>query len=250
MNSINISYQDFKEHLLSNPGIKCKSISITDQYLIYGFDGPFTLSCVIDKDQGPDQLDFETNLLPLTSKSPVTEVYTQMEKNDKTLRVVYSISTTNSNGEAESCIPIPSSGRAIAYGDAEFEVRHFGDYIKIIEITDLDRLIAWQIALSQDPGATAPVSDEVVQSIGYPQYPCLDHYDERSLPNPLPPNTKGDVKGGMGMTFQYGSTETQPVGGYGNVPGNFYLRIVCQKAEGHTESGQKCQVSIDWAEYN
>ena len=62
----------------------------------------------------------------------------------------------------------------------------------------------------------------------------------------MPANAKGDIKGGMAMTFQYGVTEAQPVGGYGTLFGMFYLRIVCQKKT--KISGYECQLSCDWAE--
>jgi hypothetical protein len=163
---------------------------------------------------------------------------------------------TDENGEAEVCIPIPSNGRFIAYGDAEFEVRDFGDRIDVIEVTDLDRVIAWSIALAQDPNATEPVSDATVIALGdqipggpFPSYPVLGHYDERGFPNPMPANSKGNISGGIGMTYQYGVTEAKPIAGYGSLPGLMYLRIVCKKsADAAVQENVKCMISIDWAE--
>lgn len=193
----------------------------------------------------------------------VREVVTQLEKDDKGLRTFCAFQTTDEAGEAEFCIPIPQPKRFIAYGDSEFEVRHFGDYVKHIEVTDLDRLIAWQVALAMDPEATEPVADAVIQAMTaeqlgngpFPQYPSLGAYEERSFPNPMPANAKGDIRAGMAMTFQYGITASEPVGGYGELPGGMYFRIVAQKAsdaptlQGQTgKAGYRCQLSIDWAE--
>lgn len=175
------------------------------------------------------------------------EVVTQMEKNDKILRSWCAWADTNDNGEAEFCVPVPVGGRWVAYGDVEFQTRHFGDYVKIIEITDLDRLIAWAMAMEQDPNAQAPLDDAVVQANGYPLYPVLGHYDERDFPEEMPANAKGTIKPGMSMSFQYAITEAQPIGGYGYIPGSFYFRVIAQKADGQG-IGHKCQISIDWAE--
>lgn len=205
--------------------------------------------CQIPKDSGADQTDFETNYKALSNKPVINEVTTQYEKNDKTLRCMCAFADTDSNGEAEFSIPIPASGRWIAYGDVEFESRAFGDYVKLIELTDLDRVLAMMVALQIDPGATEPVDDATAAAaLGLPLYPVLGHYDERGLPDPLPVNAKGNPKGGIAMTFQYGITEAQPIGGYGKLEGLMYLRIVAKKST--AVSGIKCQLSIDWAENN
>lgn len=186
-----------------------------------------------------------------------SEVTTQMEKNDKTLRTVYLIGTTDANGVVRVCMKVPSNGRKIAYGDAEFETRHMGDVVRKIEFSDLERRIAWMLALAQDPNATEPLADAVVQQIQipdvghFPLYPVLDHYDERSLPTgENAPYNEGTIGGGVAMTYQFGQTEMQPVGGYGNLAGDMYLIFEAQKADGHRTEGIKCQFSIDWGEPN
>lgn len=183
------------------------------------------------------------------------DVVTQMEKNDKTLRCICAFATTDSTGAAKIAIPVPQPGRWIAYGDAEFETRTFGDYVSKIEIQDRDRLIAWQVALEQDPNATQPASDQTIIDLGnsipggpFLLYPILGHYDEKAFPSPMPDSALGDIKGGMAMTFQYGDTEVQPVAGYGFLPGSFYLYIEIQKVV--AEANHKVQISIDWAEQN
>lgn len=250
---MNLSWQDFKSFVLSKMDINKSGLSVQwieafNRYLIKATDGFFSVETNILKSDNPDQEDFETNYKDKWKLFFKQEVVTQTEKSDKILKTLCAFAETDSNGSAEVCIPVPSGGRWVAYGDAEFETRHMGDYISTLEITDLDRQIAWSIALTQDPNATAPVADSIVQASGYPIYPVVGHYDERVLPSPMPSNAKGTIKSGMSMTFQYGTTEAQPVGGYGFIPGGFYFRIVAQKATGHTAAGQKFQVSVDWAQ--
>jgi hypothetical protein len=186
---------------------------------------------------------------PNGNKKSNLDVTTSMERNDKTLRSFCAFTSTDVNGVAEFAVPVPQPGRWIAYGDVEFETRSFGDYVAAIEISDLDRMIAWQMALAQDPNATAPVADSVVQANGYPLYPVIGYYYERSFPSTMPNNAKGNIKSGMTMTFSAGHgppTEAQPVGGYGFLPGGFYLVVKAQKAS--STQGVNCQLSVDWAE--
>lgn len=207
------------------------------------------IDCSIQKDAGADQVDFETNYKGAANTSVGNEVTTQMEKNDKDLRMVCGWTTTDANGEAEFAWQIPAKGRYVAYGDLEFETRHIRDSVVTLEVTDLDRLIAWQIALQMDPNATEPVPDSVVQANGFPDYPVVGHYDERELPGTPSANTKGNPSGGMSMIFQYGITEAQPVAGYGFIPEGMYLRVIAKKDPNATpQAGVVCTMSIDWAE--
>lgn len=205
--------------------------------------------CQIPKDSGADQTEFETSYKNNANKTVVNEVTTQYEKNDKTLRCICAFAETDASGLVEFCLPIPQPSRWIAYGDIEFEEREFGDYVKSIQLEDADRLLALQIAQSIDPNATEPVDDATAAAaLGLPLYPVLGHYDEKEMPDPLPANAKGVVRGGIAMTMNFGITEAQPIGGYGYLPGGMYLCISAQKAS--AVAGKKCQVSIDWAEPN
>lgn len=186
------------------------------------------------------------------------EVTTQLEKNDKTLRMVGAQALTGADGKARFVIRIPDGGRKVAYGDAEFSVRTPGDRVTKIEINDIKRKIAWAMAKANDPEATEPLSDEAIRGMGYipapidrslPMYPVLDYYDERGqITDDV---TEGDVFGGTIMTFQFGNTEVQPLGGYGNIPGESYLILEIQSAapEGQRQ-GIVATVSLDWGEPN
>jgi hypothetical protein len=244
--NVYLEWQEFKTHIL-----EAQKLRWTDRdefYLLsYSDDGGIFESSII-KDSGTDHTDFESNYKEQGNKSVIRQVITQYEKNDKTLRCICAFADTDSNGEAVIAVPVPTThgGRWIAYADAEFEVRHFGDRISAAEVADLDRGIAWQIALAGDPEATEPVSDATVQAMGYPLYPVVGYYDERDIDQGAA-NKAGTIYGGIGMTLQFGVTEAQPIGGYGWIPGGLYLVLKGQKATGQT-TGHKLQVSIDWAE--
>ena len=196
---------------------------------------------------------------PIPLASPAQEVTTQFEKNDRTLQCVFAYGLTDANGAVEARFPIPAAGRFLAYGDAEFEVRHFFDRITGILVRDDDRLIAWQAALAGDPGATEPLPDAVIQSLTaeqlggvgpFPHYPILGGFEDQDLtPGPaLYENGPPQWGPGMTMTFQYGGTEVGPVGGYAFVDGNFYFVITAQKGErcpANERAGIALQVSID-----
>lgn len=246
--SAKISWVKFKE-VINQSSLQIKYIELSDRYLVFGIDDPIVVQCSIQKETPAsyDQTDFETNYKPSLITPIMRNVVTSHERDDKMLRTLCGFADTDVNGVAEICIPVPQPGRWIAYGDCEFDVRHFGDRVTTMEVADLDRLVAWQIALAIDPGATEPVADAVVQASGYPDYPILGYYDERSLPDPLPANAKGTLYPGMAMTFQYGITEAQPVAGYAFIPGGMYFRLKAKKASPNT-TGFKCYVSIDWAE--
>lgn len=237
------------KNFLTTRSISAQATDLGDRWWLVGVHGPFSMECMVAKTDpviaSSEQEDFETNFLSGANQSPKSEVTTQMEKDDKSLKTFNAYTVTDANGEAEFCIPIPADGRWIAYGDAEFETRTMGDYVKTLELTDLDRLIAWQIALSIDPLATAPVSDATAQANGYPDYPALGFFDERDFPATMPANARGTIRGGMAMTFAYGTTEAVPVGGYAHLPGGFYFRVIVKKAT--NTAGIKCQISVDWA---
>lgn len=214
-------------------------VETESEYFVAAIDGYFSVCCKIKKEdpRSSDQEDFEDIYKSIGNKSPKSEVIGQLEKNDKILRGFCAFAETNSNGEAIFKIPVPSGGRFIAYGDIEFETREMGDYVKKIEISDLDRVLL--------PNGMS--DQEFSQASGLLLYPIVGHYDERSF-NMSAANKASDFKGGMSLTFKYGISESSPIGGYGYIPELMYLIIVAQKKT--ASAGQACQISIDWAEQN
>lgn len=245
--NIEVGWSTLKE-FVDERSLSIQWVDIDVKYLLCAMDGPFCLNSEIKKENpaNSDQTDFENNYKTIGNKSPKSQVVTQYELDNKSLRTIAVFCQTNSSGIAKVSIKIPSNGRYVAYGDAEFEEKEFGDYISKIEVSDLDRLIAWQMALAQDPNATNPVDDSVVQANGYPLYPCLEHYDERTIETSS--NTAGTIVGGMTMNFQGQPSEAQPVGGYAFLPGDMYFIIECKKVT--AVANKKCQISLDMAEAN
>lgn len=245
-----VTWTEFKD-FLDTRKLSCEQLSETSsRYRLAVQDGATRLECTVEKSDpiGSEQEDYENNYKASSNLKHKQEAVIQAEKNDKTLRCFWAHTVTNASGLARFAIQVPGSKRFIAYGDAEFEQREFLDCISKIEVSDLDRLIAWQIALSINPSAEEPVSDATVIATGDPRfanYPVLDHYDERGFGAPGA-STSGTVLPGMGMSFEYGITEAQPIGGYGEIPGGMYLVIECQKET--AVANKRCKISIDWAE--
>lgn len=222
-------------------------LTVVNPLVVMSKDGSTNLS-----GGGAKQVRFLQNNLP-------TEVTTQLEKDDKDLKVAGCFALTDTNGVADAKLPIPSDGRWIAYGDAEFETRHFFDRVIDLFVSDDDRAIAWMIALQIDPQATEPVSDETVRAMGdqvpggpFPDYPRLDDFIDDELPAADPVFEGGPPAWfpGMTMTFKYEGTEIGPVGGYAFIPGNFYLHIKAKKGERcpvEERAGVGLAVSIDGA---
>lgn len=240
-----LPWSTFKQ-IIADRKLDVNYIDVHQMYWLKSFDGPFEVSCEIKKSGNEDQVDFEENYKDSSNASIKTEVFTQFEKNDKTLRTFSAHTVTDANGVARFAIQVPAKGRYVAYGDCEFETREFLDAVTKLEVSDLDRLVAWQIALSMNPDATEPVPDEVVQANGYPLYPILDHYDERSFLETPTENSAGNIIGGMAMTFKYGVTEAQPVAGYAYIPAGLYLVLEATKET--VVADKRCKISIDWAE--
>lgn len=245
---IEIQWESFKERITQ--GLAFREVIKLNHYYLYMPEPPLVwYTKIFQSEQNQEYIEYESTYKQHKNRKIKSPVVTDFETNDKTLRTVCAFTETDANGLAEFCIPIPENGRYIAYGDIEFKNREFGDYVKTIEIVDLDRVLAMQIALSINPQANSPVDDETAANVlGIQTYPILGHYDERNLVVPIPENARGTILGGMSMSFQYGITEAQPIGGYGSLPGLMYLRIVAKKKT--AVSGQECQLSIDWAEPN
>ena len=237
-----LPWEHFKS-FVDQRGLSIQWVELDNTYYMWALDGVFGFSCQVYKDGS--EAEFESSYKDASNVTPRNTVTTMFELDDKTLRTICMFSETDTNGVARFAVKVPEGGRYVAYGDVEFQEREFGDYVSKIEVVDLDRLIAWQMALAADPQAQAPLDDATVQSASeFPLYPVLGHYDERAVE--VTANTSGTPNGGMAMTFQYGVTQSEPIGGYAFIPGNMYFVVECTKAM--SGSGKKCQLSIDWAE--
>lgn len=260
----------------------------TQYHYLLAVKAGFRLECEVQKtgtggDRSADQADLEDNWIApgKVNRNVGLEAVSQAEKNDKVLRCFWGHGVTDANGLLKLAIQIPADGRWVAYGDAEFEERQFLDSVAGLYVEDSSRLFAAAIghglylagllgedraltdgemqafptlvgtALELGRDATIDEIRALLQDRSWepmPLYPIVGHYDERAIVDPNPAGQLGTWKPGLAMTFQYGVTEAQPVGGYAWVPGLCFFIIEMQKET--AVAGKRGKVSVDWAETN
>lgn len=274
-----VSWTTLKELLVRKPHLGLQYLSTPSYYHVTVVDGPVFITCTIQKSDpaSANQAEFESSFLSQAARPTTVEVVNQMEKNDKDLKAMCMFAITDEDGIATVECPVPAGGRYIAYGDAEFENRHFFDRVIGIEVCDKDRLIASQIGGALGAGTLDDASMRALPSVvgsalglgrdatpaemdaqfgagnwDFPAYPTLKTYHEDSFPASPESFAGGPPQwsSGMSMTFKYATTEVSPIGGYGYLPGGFWIKITCKKGEravGAERVGVGLAVSIDWA---
>jgi hypothetical protein len=187
-------------------------------------------------------------------KDEIKEVVTQFEKNDKITKLARSKAEVNpSTKKATILIKVPGiagsgDGRFISGGFAISEDYDKDDYATA-KIKDEDRILAWQVALSQNPSATAPVSDATMIAIGslpgiqsLASYPYIGSYTEEELTSENEgwyfwPLAQGN------NTVPCGETEVESLGGYGFLPSGLYLEIAYHR---NTLTTGSLRVNLEW----
>jgi hypothetical protein len=232
LNGIQISWSDFKE-AISNNGLSLKFIETSFRYYLLGFDKHFQVSCILDKDGSDDLVDFESNYKSNCNKKLTTEVITQYEKDDKDLKLAR-MSGNIENNIVRMELKVPDAGRYIAGGYCIIDSYDDHDYVEVY-VEDKDRMIAWALALHMNPSATEPIPDAYIQGMGeipgygaFPIYPIVKSYTDLDVPEenrgwhfwPLALGNNLDP---------HGYTEVEPIGGYGAVPGRFWLVIIVKR---------------------
>ena len=152
------------------------------------------------------------DLLKGTSPS---EVVTQFEKRDKTLKLVHGEDTVDGSGNATILIKVPgtpgsSDGRWISSGIAFFDVHTAGDKVLGVYFTDEDDILGY--------GAGFVVGSYTD-----------DEADSGQQGWAIPPN---------------GFVKAEAIGGYGFAPAGFYVKVVGKKA-GALPTG-KFYVNLEW----
>lgn len=177
-----------------------------------------------------DKTDFETNFMPSSNKKLENDVITVFERDDKDLKLAKgraSVNPATNKATISVCVagtPGSGDGRWILGGYAFVDTYHADDYA-ICYVEDTDRMIAWQIALAMNPGATAPLDDADVIAMGdYPMYPIVKCYYDEELDVPQQGWWTWPVVMGNSIPPQ-GECEVEPIGGYGFLPAGFYLVI-------------------------
>lgn len=189
----------------------------------------------------------------LVQNNPI--VTTQYELNDKDLKLAKAMGTLDATThQAVMYLKVPGTpgttdGRYIAGGYAISEDYNKDDYVDVYA-EDVDRIIAWGVALSINPNATAPVSDATVIAAGvipgygaFPQYPIIKSYtdDEADAAN------RGWYFWPLAMgnsAAPAGECEVEPIGGYGFMPAGFYLKLIYIRP--NTLTTGSCRVNFYW----
>lgn len=204
---INVDWETIKG-FASTRSVAIQWVESGSEYILWAFDGPMYLMCrlPISDPASSDQEDFEENYQSAGNVSPKTQVVTQFEKDDKDLKICCDSGSVSAiSGQATVLIPVPGDmasgeGRWVAGGTAFFSDAHAGDRILSVSITDEDNV------LGGGAGAVVKSYTDLEQASGQQGW-----Y--------IPP-----VRGQL---------EVEPVGGYGFLPAQLYLKIVAQKATLH-----------------
>jgi len=175
------------------------------RYVISAIDSNFRLDCVLPITTPPsaDQADFETNYMASANVTPKSEVVTQFELNNKTLKAVSDAQPCDpTTGVATISFVVPGefngidegcNGRYVDWGQAWFNPQSPADRILGINIID------------------------TIGVLGFgPGVPIRTYHDTE---------TPEDQQG-VRIPFKYGHAEVEPIGGYGFLPATFTLQIV------------------------
>jgi hypothetical protein len=222
-----VTWSIFKS-VVDERSLSIQWIDIDDHYYMKVIDGNFILDCKLHK-SGPDTAsveDFEDNYKTVGNRSPKGEVKTQFERDDLTIKIAR-IKETIVDGTARVELLVPGTpgtteGRYLAGGYGMLNSFDPDDHLTCT-VEDIDRMIAWTVALTINPAAEEPVSDATVQAMGdYPSYPVIGSYTDDEVPS--------DNQGWYfwplslgGSNDPIGEVELEPLGFYGFVPAGFYI---------------------------
>lgn len=256
---IKVEWDDLKSFVDSR-GLSMQWVVKSNLYWISAADGQIQFSTqipiVIPTPANSPQEDFENNYKEVGNQSPNTTVTTQFEFNNKDLKLAKCKGIVdNATKQAVVYLQIPGQfgvddGRWIAGGYATTDTFDPDDYA-CVYFEDKDRIIAWLLARAQDPEASAPIPDEIIQQMGvlpapfneaFPEYPIVKSYTD----DDVPPENQGWYFDPMVMGNNLpplGYCDIEPIAGYGHAIAGFYLKIVWVRA--NATSGT-IRVSLWW----
>jgi hypothetical protein len=213
---INVGWADFKS-ICASRAIGMQYVELETSYHLWAFDGPFEVSCHLEKDSGADQAEFEADYKAGANASPKVPVQTQFERQDIVLKLAKGTAEFDLSGEAEISLLVPGTpgsgdGRYVAGGYAFTDVFGFGDYVEKVCVVDVDNLLGM--------GAEA-----IIQT-----------YHDTDVP--------GDNQGWYFWPSPQvgGEAEIDPMGYYGFIPSGLYLEIYFKKAPGSAAQNVYCNV--------
>lgn len=171
-------------------------------YDVFGISASLVIACLVPKDGGADQVDFETNWKPVANMPIAPLITTQYERNDKDLKTACDVGAVDSStGQVTVNIKVPGvmangDGRYVAGGTAFFDVADAGDKISAVNVIDIDNVLGYG---SNFIVKTYTDIEQAAQCQGWF----------------IPPKR--------------GQVEVEPIGGYGFLPAQLYLQVVGQK---------------------
>lgn len=189
-----------------------------DAWYVFAINGAVTHETRVFKDGGADLIDLESSFESLNGnkKSFASEIITQFEKRDKTLKLASAQTDVGSDSLATVLIKIPGTpgsadGRWIGGGIAWFDDQHKDDRIMSVEFTDEDNIL------------------------GYGAGTVVGSYTDRDVDT----NQQG-----WRIPNKRGMIEVEALGGYGFAPAGFYLKIIGKKG-GELTTGT-FYLNIEW----
>lgn len=210
-----LNWANFKQ-VIDDRALAVQYARVGDNYYLKAIDGQFELDCLLTADSGnSDTADFEANYKPSGNQSPKTEVVTQFEKRDKTLKICSGTGAVGIDGIATVLIKVPGThgsgdGRWISSGMAFFDVHHPDDKVNSVRFTDEDNILGY--------GAGFVVGSYTD-----------DDADSANQGWHIPPP---------------GWVEAEAIGGYGFAPSGFYIKVVGTKGGGATTGN--LYMNIEW----
>lgn len=217
-----ISWAELKTVKDSRSTADLQYIITGGNYWIVVLDGPFHVECLIPTDPAhTDTADFEANYKDGGNQSPNTQVVTQFEKRDKTLKLASTCGAVQSDGTVVAYLKIPGTpnpagdptleGRWISGGVAFFDTQTPGDIVTGVHFVDHDNMIGQGV-------------DFVVGSY-------TDDYALSENQGWYIPPARGQI-------------DAEPIGGYGFAPAGFYVMVTGKKGGGITTG--TLYVNLEW----
>ena len=202
-NAIELPWSEFKTQCL-DAGWQFMYFQRGDTYFIYANQNSFFILCKIVMDDGADHVEFETMYQPGASSNIRSNVSTQFERQDIVLKLAHCDGQADGNGDLELTLKVPGTFgvdyRYAAGGYAITDSYSWTDKISKVEIIDVDNV------LGQGANYIAKrYHDSEVDSAnqGWPFW--KSHGSE-------------------------GECEIEPMGWYGHLPAELYLRVTLKVA--------------------
>lgn len=144
-----------------------------------------------------------------------SEVTTQFEKNDKTLKMCSAACDFDANGVALMSIKVPGTYgtdvRFISGGELWTSDQHKDDRVLEVSIVDVDNIL------------------------GYGANTVIQTYHDTDVP---------EAQQGWRIPFKRGQVDAETIGGYGVIPAELYLSI--KVITGHGNATGTAYVNIEW----